>query len=153
MATVDQMDDQKTYFRHILYFFFLERVKTSGSAAWNMRRICRLGHKICILVSVGFHASVMVMSVWKIVPAQIVKSKRIMVNFWSAITPDWHISTRQIGKHLSIQHSTVARRLKNFGITKKMDNWIPMNWLKKIIESLYSLPVAAKKEFNEIFFE
>ena len=48
----------------------------------------------------------------------------------SAITSDQYILVRQIE---NIQHSTVARRLKNLGITKNMDNWIAYELTEKIL--------------------
>jgi len=52
MASIDQMDDQKTHFRHILHFFFSKRVKTSESAvkyAPSMRP-CNKDTKLAIII-------------------------------------------------------------------------------------------------------
>jgi len=116
MATVDQIDDQKIHFRHILYFF-----RKGLKPVVVQPEICAVyGDSVisCDTCERWFAR-------FRYGNGSLENSARsgrpIKTDYGqilSAITSDQHMSKQQIGKHLSIQHSTVVR-LKNVGITKR----------------------------------
>ena len=117
MATVDQMDDQKTHFRHLLHFFLRKRLKPMDV----QREICAVYGDSVISCDICERWFARYYFGNGSLGDSAHSGRPIKADYGeilSAIISDWHISTRQIGKQSSIQHSTVARQLKNLGITK-----------------------------------
>lgn len=120
------------HFRHILLFFYQKGVKATDA----QREICSvygdsaISPDTCQRWFARFRSGNMNLE-------DATRSGRPSTTdddqILAAIEVDRHLTTREIAKRFNIAHTTVAKHLKQLGMTKKMDVWVPHELSEKNI--------------------